>query len=236
MKTRRFIASCLIAQLLMTSTARLWADEPSFAPGNQETPASARLMKPLLRKVAATGAFDTEDGKAKLFEAIEKGLARGRELALANLDRLSDSEIRAQVRKTRERALKDGNSSAVQNLDGLLASPDGVLRLKLRALHSPEKEQQFLQRIKDKVASSGSVRQAVEDLDGCWDYVPLITDNVLILAIVFGYLCTLLPVGLLFIPAFLIALALVPVALVIDYVVIFPFYFFIDILPCETGH
>jgi hypothetical protein len=236
MTFQKTVSSALIAVTLMTSSASAFAQVSAMEFDKVEVPAESRMVKTILKQIAASGAFDSEEGKAKLYEVIEKMLVKGREHALKNIDRMSEEKLRKQIVKSRERAFKDGNKVAAGAFDGFLSAPDGTLKDKLRALHSPEKEAQFLQRIKDGIERSGSVKQAIEDLDGCWDYMPLLTENLVLCAALCLELIYVLPGLFVFLVVpLLLSLALIPVAAVIDYVIIFPIYFFVEILPCEIN-
>src|SRR3954463_1313687 len=102
MKLQTLIANTLILTTLFASTAQA-AAMTALPPGLgdfrdstdfQEIPASQRLLKPLLHKILENDAFKGEEGKQKLLEILDHVLELGREKALANIDRMSEDQLR----------------------------------------------------------------------------------------------------------------------------------------------
>src|SRR5579872_6152268 len=108
MNTQRFISALLVGSIFTTTSVSAYAQDSALLqalaaadpqsasiaidPDKVEVPAASRLLKPLLTKIAATGAFDTADGQAKLFEAITRAVAYVHDTSMKNLDRLSDPD------------------------------------------------------------------------------------------------------------------------------------------------
>jgi hypothetical protein len=212
------------------------ADVLKLAP--ETAPKTTPPLVTILKKIVATGVFDNEEGQAKLFEILEKTLKANHDRAMANIDRLSTDQIRGQLSKTRDRAVRAGNANLVTLLDGMAMAPDSELKDQVRALHSPERDARFLQAIRDSVKTAGSVSAALDTIDDdCWYFEPEQTEITLAIVLslveVGWYYPVLWPILL---PIVAVMIVYLPIALVIDYVILFPITLFTEIIPCQIDN